>query len=144
MQIRQSPLIVPGKLTELQGVSYEAAWRWIRKDAIPFEQTATSGILVKTAKEALHHALQHVWVSGTHQKGDLDRRTVRPVEYARAQDWAMDRTVRDTGSDLNGRWPRLMRPLVDAIGQHRQVNRLKQLISPAPHTLPPMLCMTWT
>jgi len=97
-----------------QGISYKTAWRlWANKKLpVPAEQLATGTIIVKepmTAYEAeLSSAVLYARVSSSDQKQDLDRQLSRLVEYATSQRLRVISAIKEVGSGLNGKRPKLL------------------------------------
>ncbi|CAF0705357.1 hypothetical protein MPNT_90073 [Candidatus Methylacidithermus pantelleriae] len=62
------------KWAKKQGVSYKAAWRWVRqgKMPVPFEHTPTGTILVKEPQGSNDAVALYARVSSVEQKADLD------------------------------------------------------------------------
>ncbi|MBU3934171.1 MAG: IS607 family transposase [Candidatus Omnitrophica bacterium] len=97
-----------------QGISYKTAWRlWASKKLpVPAEQLATGTIIVKepaTAYEtAPSSAVLYARVSSSDQKQDLDRQLSRLVEYATSQGFQVKGAIKEVGSGLNGKRPKLL------------------------------------
>jgi len=81
---------------------------------VPWEQTPTGTILVKEPETASQAVALYARVSSADQRADLDRQIARLVAYANERGWAVTKTVREIGHDVNGRRPKLMRLLADA------------------------------
>jgi len=97
-----------------QGISYKTAWRLWSTGKLPVaaEQLATGTIIVKepaTAYEATSSlAVLYARVSSSDQKQDLDRQLSRLVEYATFQGLQVTSAIKEIGSGLNGKRPKLL------------------------------------
>lgn len=97
-----------------QGISYKTAWRlWASKKLpIPAEQLATGTIIVKEPEAAYDTApslaILYARVSSSDQKQDLDRQLSRLVEYATSQGLQVISAIKEIGSGLNGKRPKLL------------------------------------
>lgn len=101
-----------------QGVSYRTAWRWYKegKLPVPAEKTPSGTILVRADEHKNSTGGKNVIyarVSGSDQKKDLDRQVKRLVEFANSQGYAVNETVEEVGSGLNGHRKKLIRLLSD-------------------------------
>ena len=100
-----------------EGVHYQTAWRWWRdgKLPVPARQTETGTILVELP--ALGSAdvgvMVYARVSSHDQRADLDRQVARLTEWATGQGLVVAEVVREVGSGLNGKRPKLRRVLSD-------------------------------
>lgn len=97
-----------------QGISYKTAWRlWANKKLpVPAEQLATGTIIVKEEEAAyetmLSSAVLYARVLSSDQKQDLDRQLSRLVEYATSQGLQVISAIKEVGSGLNGKRPKLL------------------------------------
>jgi putative resolvase len=95
------------------------AWRWWRdgKLPVPARQTAAGTILVGVP--AAGGVVVYARVSSHDQRADLDRQVARVTEWVSGQGCCVAEVVREAGSGLNGRRPKLRRivpgPSVTAI-----------------------------
>jgi putative resolvase len=98
-------------------VRYQTAWRWWRdgKLPVPARQTETGTILVELP--ALGGAgagvVVDARVSSHDQRADVDRQVAGLTEWAAGQGLVVAEVVREVGSGLNGKRPRLRRILPD-------------------------------
>jgi len=103
------------KWAKQQGISYKTAWRWYKdgKLPVPAEKTPSGTILVRTdeQKETGGKNVIYARVSSSDQKKDLDRQVKRLVEFANSQGYAVNQTVEEVGTGLNGHRKKLMRLL---------------------------------
>ena len=100
-----------------EGVHYQTAWRWWRdgKLPVPARQTATGTILVEVpaADGVAEGVVVYARVSSHDQRTDLDRQVARVTQWVTGQGLAVARVVREVGSGLNGKRPKLCRILSD-------------------------------
>ena len=103
---------------KLQGIKYHTAWLWVKrgKMPVPFLRTPTGTIIVQAASPdgpASGQVVLYARVSGSNQKGDLDRQVARLMEFAQKNSWVISQAVTEVGSGLNGHRPKLLRLLGD-------------------------------
>lgn len=97
-----------------QGISYKTAWRLFASNKLPVsaEQLATGTIIVKVPESLLEtrpsSAVLYARVSSSDQKQDLDRQLSRLVEYATSQGLQVILAIKEVGSGLNGKRPKLL------------------------------------
>ncbi len=100
-----------------EGVHYQTAWRWWRdgKLPVPAQQTATGTILVEVpaASSGAAGVVVYARVSSHDQRADLDRQVARVTEWVTGQGLTVAGVVREVGSGLNGKRPKLRRILSD-------------------------------
>jgi putative resolvase len=101
-----------------QGVHYQTAWRWWKRGTLPVpaRQLASGTILVEAPASPLGTAgrtVVYARVSAHDQRGDLDRQVGRVMAWASEQRLGVQEVVREVGSGLNGRRPKLARLLAD-------------------------------
>jgi putative resolvase len=101
-----------------QGVHYQTAWRWWKRGTLPVpaRQLASGTILVEAPASPLGTAgrtVVYARVSAHDQRGDLDRQVSRVMAWASEQRLGVQEVVREVGSGLNGRRPKLARLLAD-------------------------------
>ena len=100
-----------------EGVHYQTAWRWWRdgKLPVPARQTATGTILVEVpaAGGVASGVVVYARVSSHDQRAGLDRQVARVTEWVTGQGLAVAEVVREVGSGLNGKRPKLRRVLSD-------------------------------
>lgn len=100
-----------------EGVHYQTAWRWWRdgKLPVPARQTATGTILVEVpaAGGVAPGVVVYARVSSHDQRADLDQQVARVTEWVIGQGLAVAEVVREVGSGLNGKRPKLRRVLSD-------------------------------
>jgi putative resolvase len=94
-------------------VHYRTAWRWWRdgKLPVPARQTATGTILVEVSAAGAVLPQRGGVYAGVlaHQRSDLDRQVARVTEWVTGQRLAVAEVVREVGSGLNGKRPKLRR-----------------------------------
>lgn len=100
-----------------EGVHYQTAWRWWRdgKLPVPARQTATGTILVEVpaASSGAAGVVVYARVSSRDQRADLDRQVARVTGWVTGQGLTVAGVVREVGSGLNGKRPKLRRILSD-------------------------------
>ena len=96
-----------------EGVHYQTAWRWWRdgKLPVPARQTATGTILVEVpaAGGVAGGVVVCARVSSHDQRADLDRQVAWVTEWVTGQGLAVAEVVREVGSGLDGKRPKLRR-----------------------------------
>lgn len=99
-----------------QGISYKTAWRWFHAGTLPVraEQHPGGTIIVREGSDEMSgHVALYARVSGSDQKGDLERQLGRLTTYATENGWPVQQTVSEVGSGLNGKRSKLMKLLAD-------------------------------
>ena len=100
-----------------EGVHYQTAWRWWRDGRLPVpaRQTATGAIVVEVpaAGGVAPGVVVYARVSSHDQRAGLDRRVARVTEWVTGQGLVVAEVVREVGSGLNGKRPKLRRVLSD-------------------------------
>lgn len=99
-----------------EGVHYQTASRWWRdgKLPVPARQTETGTILVDVpVPGCAAGAVLSARVSSSDQRADLDRQVARLTGWATAHGMVVAGVVREVGSGLNGKRPKLRRVLSD-------------------------------
>ena len=100
-----------------EGVHYQTAWRWWRDGRLPVpaRQTATGAIVVEVpaAGGVAPGVVVYARVSWHDQRAGLDRRVARVTEWVTGQGLVVAEVVREVGSGLNGKRPKLRRVLSD-------------------------------
>jgi putative resolvase len=98
-------------------VHYQTAWRWWRdgKLPVPARQTATGTIVVEVpaAGGVAPGVVVYARVSSHGQRAGLDRQVARVTEWVTGQGLAVAEVVREVGSGLVGKRPKLRRVLPD-------------------------------
>lgn len=99
-----------------QGIHYKTAWRlWRTKQLpVPAKQLSTGTILVEdepTLKDS--GVALYARVSSRDQKNDLDRQLARLAEFAAEKNLKVSKVIKEIGSGLNGRRPKLLFLLKD-------------------------------
>ncbi len=99
-----------------EGVRYQTAWRWWRdgKLPVPARQTETGMIVVDVpVPGCAAGAVLYARVSSDDQHADVDRRAARLAGWAAAQGVVVAGVVREVGSGVKGKRPKLRRVLSD-------------------------------
>ncbi|CCC43259.1 IS607-like element IS1535 family transposase [Mycobacterium canetti] len=102
---------------ESVGVNRHTAYRWFREGTLPVPAERVGRlILVKTAASASAAAagvVLYARVSSHDRRSDLDRQVARLTAWATERDLGVGQVVREVGSGLNGKRPKLRRILSD-------------------------------
>ena len=104
------------KWAKENGISYRTAWRWAKSGTmpVPYQKTQTGTYLVTQPEyESENVVALYARVSGSDQKGDLDRQLSRLLIHANSQGWMVSKSISEVGSGLNGHRPKLMKLLAD-------------------------------
>lgn len=99
-----------------QGIHYKTAWRlWKTKQLpVPAKQLLTGTILVEDEAQREDKGVAlYARVSSADQRNDLDRQLARLVEFAVEKNLKVSKVVKEIGSGLNGRRPKLLSLLKD-------------------------------
>ena len=100
-----------------QGISYKTAWRWFRAGTLPVKADQHPGgtiIVHEDSGEKTGYVALYARVSGSDQKGDLERQMGRLTAYATDNGWLVQKTVSEVGSGLNGKGSKLLKLLGDS------------------------------
>jgi predicted site-specific integrase-resolvase len=92
------------------GVTWKTANRWFHAGQIPGAYQLPSGTIIVPDDEQDHdgETIVYARVSGASQrKTDLETQAKRLVNYSNARGWNVDRIVKEVGSGLNDRRPKL-------------------------------------
>lgn len=97
------------------GLSYITAWRLFRAGKLPVRATqlATGTILVHPEKPSAGSVALYARVSGSDQRGDLERQLERLSLYSVRNGMNVSKAVSEVGSGLNGNRNKLMQLLAD-------------------------------
>ena len=102
----------------VNGVHPQTAYTWVREDRmpVPFRRLPSGTILVdaSSAVAARARVVVYARVSSHDQRTDLDRQVARLTEWATSRGHEVGEVVRDVGSGLNSKRPKLRRILSDA------------------------------
>ena len=102
-----------------QGICYKTAWRWFRSGLIVGTQMPTGTILVDVAKSSSAQVQQSVVavvyarVSSAENRANLDSQASRVAAYCAAKGWKVGDVVKEVGSGLNDKRPKLLRLISD-------------------------------
>ncbi len=99
-----------------QGIHYKTAWRlWKTKQLpVPARQLSTGTILVEDEPTSEDRGVAlYARVSSADQRSDLDRQLARLAEFAAKEDLKVSKVIKEIGSGLNGRRPKLLSLLKD-------------------------------
>ncbi|WP_067970537.1 IS607 family transposase [Mycolicibacter icosiumassiliensis] len=103
---------------ESVGVNRHTAYRWFREGTLPVPAERVGRlILVKTgggsSSGSSATVVVYARVSSHDQRSDLDRQVARLTEWVRGRGLEVGQVVREVGSGLNGKRPKLQRILSD-------------------------------
>lgn len=92
-----------------QGISYRTALNWFHAGTLPTHarQLPTGTILVEPPAAESGRTVAYCRVSSAEQRDDLDRQAGRVAQECSARGIALDSTVTEIGSGLNGNRPKL-------------------------------------
>jgi predicted site-specific integrase-resolvase len=98
------------------GVPYRTAWKWFKQGVLPAKaiQLPTGTILVledEASKPSTDTAAIYARVSVHEAKDDLERQAQRLQDYAAARGYRVVRVVKEVGSGVNDKRPKLERLL---------------------------------
>lgn len=101
-----------------EGISYRTAWRWFKAGQIPGRQMPSGTIVVDTGARVVPHAhdpavVVYARVSSAENRTNLQSQADRVTAYCAARGWKVTEVVKETGSGLNDRRPKLGRLLAD-------------------------------
>lgn len=98
------------------GISYKTAYRWWKAGKLDAYQLDTGTIIVRPETKLTRgkHVALYARVSGTDQKGDVERQLQRLRDYAAAQGWQVASEVSEIASGLNDNRPKLNKLLGNA------------------------------
>ncbi len=99
-----------------QGIHYKTAWRlWKTKQLpVPAKQLPTGTILVEDEAQCEDRGVAlYARVSSVDQRNDLDRQLARLVEFVAKKNLKVSKVIKEIGSGLNGRRPKLLSLLKD-------------------------------
>ncbi len=100
-----------------QGIAYLTAWRWWKNGKLPVEAyQSPSGMVIignpkpstpkKIEKEKI--AVIYARVSSHDKKDDLERQANRLCEFTSSRGLVIDRVIKEIGSGMNDKRPKLM------------------------------------
>jgi predicted site-specific integrase-resolvase len=99
------------------GVSYRTAWNWYRAGHLRGYQTATGTIIVQD--EAKQIAAQktgiaiYTRVSASENRSNLDAQAERLLAYCAAKGYQVSQVVKEVGSGINDKRPKLLKLLTN-------------------------------
>ena len=99
-----------------QGIHYKTAWRlWKTKQLpVPAKQLSTGTILVEDEPQPEDRGVAlYARVSSADQRNNLDRQLARLAEFAAEKNLKVSKVIKEIGSGLNGRRPKLLSLLKD-------------------------------
>lgn len=101
------------------GISYHTAWRWFKAGKIVGYQVDTGTIIVtetlplESPAPPLQKAVVYGRVSAAENKSNLESQVSRLQDYCAAKGWPVAQVVREIGSGVNDRRPKLLKLLTD-------------------------------
>ncbi|SDK77175.1 putative resolvase [Actinopolyspora mzabensis] len=98
-----------------QGVTYRTAWNWFRAGTLPVpaRQLDTGTILVEPPTTEDGRTVAYCRMSSADQCDDLDRQVGRVAQECARRGIALDSTITEIGSGLNGNRNKLAKLLAD-------------------------------
>jgi len=105
---------------KLNNYTYTGALRIYNLGQIPgASKTASGSILVDVIEEQKHekpdHVVVYARVSSSENKSNLDSQAERVAAFCNANGWVVDEIIKECGSGLNDKRPKLMKLLASGI-----------------------------
>jgi putative resolvase len=102
------------------GVTYRTAWNWYNAGKLSGYQTPTGTIIVTETNAVSaqtpnksNKTVVYARVSAAENKSNLESQTRRLLDYCAAKGYQVEQVVKEIGSGVNDRRPRLLRLLTD-------------------------------
>ena len=101
------------------GVSYRTAWRWYKSGQLKGYQVDTGTIIITEPTSTLVTPVTtpkvaiYARVSATENKGNLETQAHRLLDYGAAQGYPVAAVVKEIGSGVNDKRPKLLKLLTD-------------------------------
>lgn len=102
------------------GVHYRTAWRWFQEGKIAGYQMATGTVIITepvqpgTPAAVSPKVVVYARVSAAENKANLESQAKRVLDYCAARGYQVTAVVKEIGSGVNDRRPKLMKLLSDA------------------------------
>lgn len=101
------------------GISYRTAWRWYKRGQLQGYQVATGTIIITEPLPAVgvlapvQKAVIYSRVSSTENRGNLETRAKRLLDYCAAKGYVISDVVKEIGSGIDDGRPKLLKLLTD-------------------------------
>ena len=91
------------------GVTYRTAWNWYKSGKLPNAyETPTGGICIKNKNNLTdEYTVVYCRVSSSENKPNLDTQSKRVVDFCIARGWKVDEIIKECGSGINDKRPKL-------------------------------------
>lgn len=100
----------------LHGVTVRTVWNWIRRDSVKHEMDCTGHHWIIETEDDSNADTQvavYARVSSSENRNNLERQADRLVSYCNAKGYKVAKVVKEVGSGLNDKRPRLEKLLTD-------------------------------
>lgn len=104
------------KWAELQGITYQAAWKQFKAGKITGAYQLETGTIIvpkQVSTPKVERNVVYVRVSSSGQKEDLKRQENRLLTFCAARGWIVHQVIREIASGLNDKRPKLEKILLD-------------------------------
>jgi predicted site-specific integrase-resolvase len=105
------------KYAKMHGVTMRTVWNWIRRGDLKIEKTATGRVLIiEDSAEVQKEKTVAIYtrVSSIENKDNLERQADRMISYCNAKGYKVSKIVKEIGSGLNDKRPKLESLIIDA------------------------------
>jgi len=108
-------MLTLGKYAKQHGIQYRAAWNRHKRGAIPgsFKDAFGKVLIPEDSPGRPEKTVIYTRVSSSQNKDNLLRQAERLTSYANAKGWPVESVVKEVGSGLNDRRPKLLKMLGD-------------------------------
>ena len=91
------------------GVGYRTAWNWYKAGKLPNAyRTPTGGVCIKNKNDISdEYTVVYSRVSSSENKPNLDSQAKRVVDFCVARGWKIDEIIKECGSGVNDKRPKL-------------------------------------
>lgn len=99
---------------KLKGVTYRTAWNWAKSGQIVTEQLPSGTIIVNEEQESKisDKVVLYARISSSENKKNLDTQLERLKSYASAKGYIVSKEIKEIGSGLNDKRPKLEKVLL--------------------------------
>ena len=99
---------------KIHGVTTRTIWNWCYKGLLKTERDSTNHIwIVEDETSKNYNVAVYTRVSSAENKNNLDTQTNRVVSYCNAKGYKVAKVVKEVGSGLNDKRPKLQQLLLD-------------------------------
>lgn len=97
------------------GVHYRTAWNYFKQGLIPGAYQISTGTIIVPNKEKskIDCTIIYSRVSSSQNKSNLDSQANRLVQYCTAKGYGIDKIIKEIGSGINDKRPKLLQLLTD-------------------------------